>query len=322
MKTLWHGAILLALAATEGGRVGALPQGTVKVVLFIDGGNAYVFSENNKRVDVGPVTVPKTAAAGRFNPHQMFLIVQKGIVEEVSGLPFQPAVCDLKVAACPKKWALAGYEIWLCPDGDCAANLPSSLSTSPDDGANVADLCNPSQKPNVNNVGLAVDNMFYLPDLLELHGARGITADWHQRMDGRLVLRSGRLTVVATYPCFSLTGQAKKRALVDGLSGMEHDMRVDGHVDLVFKDWRTRTITGVVRVKPAAVNQAIQLHLTMDVPPPKDPPSGGEIAHFQQFYELLPNIAAGSRIKLTFTPLREQEASPGSECPGARFGGP
>ncbi|HET8645607.1 MAG TPA: hypothetical protein VFO85_08980, partial [Vicinamibacteria bacterium] len=228
---------------------------------------------------------------------------------------------DEPTAQAAKTWALSGHEVWPCPDGVCPT--ASGLITSPDSGTGRGDPCQPPTE-DVADLGTAVDNLHYLPDLLELHGAASVTSDWYDRLDGRVVLMAGRLALLKTYPCFALTRPSfeKRQAIPDGQSGIHYVVRAATHVDLLFKDVATGTIKGV-RVSPQAAGQEIGLHLTMNVAPPEtDLKDGDTIAHFQQFYELLPAVPAAQRLKLVYKPRASEEASPGSECPSVRFAGP
>lgn len=314
MTRAWWAALFIAIALgsrVASGQGATAPAPPLKVVIGIDGGNAFVFGEGNKRVDVGPVKMPRDATPGDFNSHPMFVKLDSGDTDPTVASP-QPSIG-------PGKWELAGHEVWACPDGVCGATF--SLSTSPDRGADP----NPCYPPTTNDpdLGDVVDNMYYLPDLLDLHGTPGVANDWPDRLEGRLVLSAGRLVVAVTNPCYGMRWYWKHRAMPDGEAGMKYVVRAASYLELQFKQLTTGTIRRV-RLKPKAGSQEIKLRLTMDVPS-IHVPADQEIAHFQQFYELVPQIWKIRRIKLSYKPASSEKRlvlSPGSECPGARFGGP
>lgn len=307
------GAALLLLSGLSGDVVRAqAAQGAaagVTTIIAIDGGNAFVFSDGSKRVDVGPVKKPAGAADDDFNAHPMYLRLDVGTVD--------PNVQeDSGFAVAPKKWALAGHEVWACPDGSCPTT--NGLVPSPDRGP-IGDRCNPTTTTDP-DLGEIVDNMYYLPDLLKLHGASGVPEDWASRLEGRLVLASGRLVVAKTHPCYGMRWYWKHRALPDGVAGLKYVAHSNSAFELKFKNGND-----VKRVRLLPTAGQIKLSLTMDEPSIMVDP-GHEVRHFQQFYELLPQVWKISRIKLSYKPpstkITPQYLSPGSECPGGRFGGP
>jgi hypothetical protein len=308
--------LCLGLSASGIGQA-APPPAPTRFVLRIDGGNAYVFSQEG-RVDVGPVAPSTSGAAAGIPAHTMVLKVQSGVVKPHPDWPAPPT------AGGAKRWALAGHEVWPCPDGVCPNTR--ALTTSPDEGPDATNPCRPKTRTIPELPTPVVDNLYYLPDLLALHGSAGLPADWHARLAGRLVLLEGKLVLADTFDCVELTaGGAKRRhAVAHGHSGMQYVVPVQKHMDLVFKAWPADKIVGAVRIVPQPGKSEIAVHLTMPQVPavPHMLMKGTELTDFRQFYELLPQVAEPERVRMKFEPDGALPTSPGADCGSARFGGP
>jgi hypothetical protein len=304
-------------AQVVAGQKPASTDAPLRFRLALDGGLAYVFSDTGGRVDVGPVAKPGGVTAASFNPHPMFLVVKSGKVQKHPQWPLQRPKTGTEAT-----WALAGYEISPCPDGVCPS--ASTLAFSPDTGPDPSQPCTPPSRMSSDLSLPAVDNRYYLPDLLALHPSTKLPQDWQRRLDGRVVLREGNLVVVDTFNCVELSGSAVKRrqAVTNGLSGVHYVVPVRTHVDLLFKHRSSGAVTGAIRLVPTG-GREIRTHLTMLPRDRKEHAlaSGDPLPEFQQFYELLPGVPAGSRIAATFKPEGSPgDLSPGQECGSVRFG--
>lgn len=281
--------------------------------LQIDGGNAYVFSEESRRVDVGPVKEPGEG----ISPHRMFLRV-----DPLTTAVTKPDGFELQASPSANAWPVSGFEIWICPDGPCPST--SALHVSPDDGIARCEPCAPAKRT-VEQIGhRAVDNMSYLPDLLALHEGYGLPREWPALLDGRVVLREGKLVLVDTFDCVKLKGSVRGRhAVANGIAGIHYAVTYRTFVNVLFKRGE---ITGGLRLEPKLDSRGIIARLGMP-----DAREGGEgyaklkvgseLKDFQQFYKLLPDLPVEKRLKALFQPESVQH-SPGQACGSARFGGP
>jgi hypothetical protein len=321
MKVGW-GRVLASLGLLVGARDAAAQKAVagkprVTFVLELDGGLAYVFTDTGRRVDAGPVAMPAGATPASFTRHPMYLRITSGDVLEHPEWP--PPEPKEKGA---KEWALEGYEIWPCPDGVCPS--ASTLVSSPDRGPDPSHPCRPPYRTPSDLSVSAVDNLYYLPNLLALHPSADLPADWHRRLEGRVVLRAGRLVVVDTFNCVELRGATvnRRQAVTNGLSGVHYMLPATKYVDLLFKQPSSGAITRAIRVVPEKRRREIRTHLKMvrQGTNPHGPEIGESLAEYQQFYELLPGVPAGGRIDARFQPEGSQGTiSPGQECGSVRL---
>jgi hypothetical protein len=315
------GRALLGLGLLVGARAVAAqkpapPEPPVTFVLELDGGVAYVFTDTGRRVDVGPVAMPAGATPASFTRHPMFLRITSGDVQEHPAWP-SPKKEDTKT------WPLEGYEIWPCPDGVCPST--STLVSSPDQGPDPSHPCRPPYRTPSDLSVSAVDNLYYLPNLLALHPSADLPADWHRLLEGRVVLRAGRLVVVDTFNCVELRSATvnRRQAVTNGLQGVHYRVPARKYVDLLFKQPSSGAITGAIRVVPEKGRREIRTRLKMlrQVPKEHGLAVGDSLAEYQQFYELLPGVPTGSRIDARFRPEGSPGTiSPGQECGSVRFG--
>ena len=308
---------LLVGAQPVAGQKPATGKPPVTFVLELDGGVAYVFSDTGGRVDVGPVARPAGAAAASFTRHPMLLDVT-GEAQKHPDWPFQRP----KVKG-GKTWALEGYEVWPCADGVCPST--STLAVSPDRGPDPSPCTPPKRAPSDLSID-AVDNLYYLPNLLALHPEANLPADWHRRLESRLVLKAGKLVVVKTFNCVELrsTTVNRRQAVTDGMSGVHYVVPARKHVDVLFKQLGSGAITGAIRVVPEKDSpREIWAHLRMPAEAAKEHglAVGDPLPEYQQFYELLPGVPAAGRIAARFMPQGPRgDMSPGQECGSVRFG--
>jgi hypothetical protein len=316
------GRALVGLGLLVGGRAVAAqkpapPEPPVTFVLKFDGGVAYVFGDSGGRADIGPVARPAGAGATAesFNPHPMVLEMESGKAQDHPqwGRPRETAGMP----------ALAGYEVWPCPDGACPT--ASTLASSPDEGPDPSHPCKPPTRTPRDLSLAAVDNLYYLPDLLALHPSTGPPADWHRRLDGRVVLKAGKLIVVDTFNCVEFRSATvnRRQAVTSGLSGVYYIVPARQYVDLLFKELSTGAITGAVRLVPPTGGREIKTFLRMPSQLRKEHSVtvGESLKDFQQFYELLPGVPVGSRIDARYQPEGSPGGmSPGQECGSVRLG--
>jgi hypothetical protein len=195
---------------------------------------------------------------------------------------------------------------------------------SPDDGIERCEPCAPAKRT-VEQIGhRAVDNMSYLPDLLALHEGYGLPQDWPERLDGRVVLREGKLVLVDTFDCVKLKGSVRNRhAVANGMAGIHYVVTYRKFINILFK---RAEITGGLRLEPKLDARGIIARLAM---PDAEEGEGGyaklkagsELKDFQQFYQLLPGLPPEKRLRALFQPKSVQH-SPGQACGSVRFGGP
>jgi len=291
-----------------------------QLTIRIDGGNAFVYGDHGKRVDVGAVAVPGG------DMHHMRLVLTRGEIQSASS-----GLSSAMDEARRQTWALQGYEVSVCPGGVCPST--STLTSSPDRPPKAQ--CDPTQdQPDPN---LPVDNMHYVPNLLDMHPGSRLKSNWRQLLDSRLVLRAGRLTVQGAIGCFTFDGAAPPRiqSIADGEAGMRYDVTVpETFVDLVFK--RDGTPDQRLRLRPKSGERTVTLLVsagsTSEVIVPNQ-----LIPHFDLFYRLIdlaavPDgktavpMAPAEPLKMRYTPVnsvkgpRGENVTPGGECPPVRFG--
>lgn len=280
------------------------------------GGNAFVFSDDNKQVDIGAVARPSSAAETQFNDHPMQLVLKSGSVEKLESAAMLPRGMDASDGS--PTWALKNLEVWFRPDKVAQEN--SNLKTSketPDE------TCEPKDES---------DNSFYVPNLLALHKTAKLVKDWRNRLESRIVLRSGTLTVARARDCFTFSTQrtkesVRKQSIAHSKAAVRYNVEFHEFVDMVLKaPDGTGKEFAVLRFRPSKGN--CMVWLSVEPPDTEGKPHthtdlqpGQEITHFQQFYELID--LKEDRLKLFYTPRdgKERTRTPGSECPTARFGG-
>jgi hypothetical protein len=284
---------------------------TSRLLIRFDGGNAFVFSDQNKRVDVGTIARPPDRPAAHFNVHPMYLHLNVGEAKPVPGLPYhEPTKFERGTPA----WKLDGYEVLPCPDGVCANS--SELSRSPVRPPRQA--CDPQQD------GTPVDNFFYVPDLLALHPGAMLVDDWQSRLASRIVLRTGRLIVDNASECYGIRRPGEttemRQSIASAHSQLHYLADVKEFTDLMFRDRTTGAVVGAVRLYPAGGSTTMDVTTHFRGYPELH--ARQELPHFHQFYELLKGVEENQRIAIVFRPDSAlRKVSPGTECPPARFGG-
>jgi hypothetical protein len=279
--------------------------------MFIDGGHAFVFSDSHKRVDVGAIARPHGDKSSHFNEHRMRLRIQNGVPAPISKQPYLPPKKTPKLGKF--YWELSGLEVQICPDGMCPSTnaLKASPSMKP---TKVCDTTGESPNPSS-----PLNNLYYVPDMHELTGLKPIVANWSERLDFRVVLRAGALTVVKAPECFEFrdpSGAAVRRqALASGLGEVGYFTSFATSTDVQFRD-KSGKLVHAMRIEPQMREINISIE-SMATPPPVK--AGEEVTHFQQFYDLLPSTA--SRLRLFYTPVdpTKMKVTPDSECPNLRF---
>jgi hypothetical protein len=280
-----------------------------KLVFAFDGGNAYVFTDDDRRVHIGPVRTVRGASSSDFNPHPMYLRLVRGTVG------VHPRLSAQGLSAHPKypddSWALTGYDVELCPDGECAKE--PSLRRSPDNGTDRLTCGNHS-----------IDDLAYVPDLLAFHPSAHLKADWQSALDGRVVLSVGTFRGAKANNCFVFKRgpiETKRQGLADGVEGVQYEVDVREFIDLVFKKPGSVSPAAAVRVLPKTGKLEMKLGMLVNYEPESIVPDV-EVQHFRQFYELLDGVPPKERFALISRPeSADDEVSPGSGCPPARFGG-
>jgi hypothetical protein len=342
------GPVALMWLATPGAMPPVKAANGISVVTMIDGGNAFVYSDSGKRVDVGAVARPAHATPGTdFNEHAMRLLLKRGVVQST-----QDSLTP-QIEHGVSSWPLVGFDVEICPGGTCPQT--SSLTSSTKRTPQVE--CEPRKDPAPASVGagaataMAMDNAYYVPDLLELHPGATLKKDWAARLDSRLALRAGRLGVASTIGCFTFDGPGnpamRRQAMAHGDAGLRHDLKADSSfVDYVFS--KGGKMIGRVRIKPRDGDATVLTHVSSGKLG-KALRAGQYVEHFAPFYELIDlpapsagpkavaapagagagagagdGAAADRRIKIKYTPkafVKGVEVSPGGECPPVQFGG-
>ncbi len=301
------------------------------LTIRLDGGNAYVFRDGNKRVDIGAVKRPDGDTSSDFNEHHMRLSPESG--EVVSTAP--DSITAQRDGIHRPFWPVDGYEIRVCPGGTCPTT--STLTTSPRKTPSVA--CNPSQDRSDPN-GF-VDNLYYVPNLLELHPGSTLRDGWEQMLESRLVLRTGRLAVADAIGCFTFQGSGpgnqRKQSIVNGTAGIQYQLTTtEPFIDFQFYTHNPATnsdsLAGRVRLQPTLGQH--EVHVAVTTGERGAPVSPGQpVPHFKPFYRLIDTPSGmvvssdtQPQLDLIYTPPGApadvpRNTSPGGECPSVRIGG-
>ena len=322
MRVFTRTIVVLTVLSACATIVSGAPSLTV-VSIFISGGNALVFSDNDKRVDIGPVKDPSGGHDHDFVEHPMKLILQRG--NRVDGAEFMPATGTTggsdSVSPNLLYWSLEGYEVAVCPGGKCptSSNLKKLRTEVPKAPCGFAQATKSR-------------NLYFIPNLLALHKGSSLKQDWPSRMSNRFILQDGEFAATTAVDCFefrdTLNHVIRRDALADGDDGAVFTVSTPHEiVDVQFS--KNGAVVGKVRLVPTIVLGARELVVKVatdfkgKVLKPND-----TVDHFRPFYELLdmPVTATAQSLigplKLVYTPAKgPQDVNPGSECPMGRFGG-
>lgn len=295
------GLMLLAIGAGT-----AAAQTKLEIVL--GGGYAVVVTDSHQTLDVGPIRRPRKSAPG-YMLHRMKLAVEAGLVDQARttvptrriGVGTDPTV----------GWDLTGFNVdVLTSSGSVLPNAAIALPAPAPLGA----TCDEAMP--------ASNNRNFLPDILAMSGTTALVADWKSRLQGRLTLHGGALSVNKLAPgCFTFYQQntAKDtRRLADGQKGLSYTRDVPGNeVTLKLTDAAGK-VAGliVLRADGGAIRLTINTHDTMN------PAPNSMITHFRYFYELVaPRRTQATPVRQIpkWLGVKTTVATPGEACPPGFF---
>lgn len=307
----WTLSGAVAACVVAYGLIFAQASAATDVRIQFDGGHAFVFSDGERRVDVGPVRRPGGAEADHFNLHVMRLRLDKGVLTAVPGLG---TITQSGATAGDPWWALGDREILVCPDGEC----PTESTLEVSQASKPATSCTPGDEP--------VDNLHYVPDLVAMHPGSSLVSNWREKLRNVIVLRNGRLQVHSAMGCFTLRNATGERSFLDSIAagkGQIHYIApAKNFLDIKVLKLSDGSVLGGIRILPDAEG-LIQLNVTTmyeNYDTERPLLNGAPIAHFRQFYHLLAGVPVDRRFELLYTPnARGEEISPGTECPNVRF---
>lgn len=213
-------------------------------------------------------------------------------------------------------WDLTGYSVELMVND---AVLPRSAITVPSSSP-LGASCDESIA--------ASNNRNFLPDILAMSGSTGLVADWKARLQGRLTLHGGSLSVNKLAPgCFTFYDKntAKDtRRLADGQKGLLYTRDIAANeLTLRVADGAGRVVGHIVmRPDAGAIRLTLNTHDTMN------PAANSLIEHFKYFYELVASGQAGSaqaarsassRQIPKWLGVKSGGVTPGEACPPGFF---
>ena len=285
-----------------------------KLEIVLGGGYAVVVTEGHQSLDVGPIRKPSVFST-KYMLHRMKLAVDAGLVDQARttvptqriGVGNDPAI----------GWDLTDFnvELWVndAPLPKANINLPAPVGLGPD--------CDQSIP--------ASNNREFLPDIPALSGSTGLVADWKRRLQGRLTLHGGALSVNKLAPgCFTFYQHAVAkgtRRLADGQKGLLYarDLPSD-ELTLRLTDAAGKVMGKIVLRSDAGV-----IKLTMNTHDSMNPMANTMIDHFKYFYELLAPVprAAVSAQKIPnsarqipkWLGVKVGGVTPGEACPPGFF---
>ena len=273
------------------------------VVIFFDGGNAFVQSQTAPRqITVGAIAAQSPEQ--QYNTHRMRLEISNTATVDPTSTTLPP----VKIGANAPYWDLFDWSVEICPGGICPRD--NTLSTSPLAPSN--DDCYDEE-----------DNLGLIPDFGSLHPGLPIAPGWSDKLDSELVLRAGKLSGEHAVNCFEIKGphgDSRVRNVAAGRKEIKWSLEASQNpyafVDLMFYPKHGVGTPRRARLK-AAVN-GIELHLgTLMLGYPRVN-NGDEIPHFQQFYSLFDErvLPLSEHYKM-YAKRISPGVSPGTECPPA-----
>lgn len=291
------GLMLLVMGAS-------LASAETRLEIVLGGGYAVVVTDSHQSLDVGPVRKPHWFST-QYMTHRMKLGVDVGLVDQArTTVPTQ----RIGVGSDPTVgWDLTDFTVELWVNG---AALPK---------ANI-DLPPYSAVASCDESSLASNNRHFLPDMLGLAGRKALVSDWKTRLQGRLTVHGGALSVNRLAPgCFTFIqqGVAKNtKRLADGQKGLLYSRGIEGdELTLKLTDGAGK-VAGNIVLKP--ISGVIKL--TMNTHDTMNPAVNTMIEHFKYFYELLdPSLSSPARQIPKWLGVSVGGVTPGEACPPGFF---
>jgi hypothetical protein len=273
-----------------------------RLVINFDGGYAFVLSDGNKSLNVGPIEKPHFYSLD-YKLHPLKLSVSKGLIDPKTTVPTETIGHDNSALV---GWDLTDRIVEVTVDGDVLENEPIKLPEY-----KAANECT-SQEQEVNN-------RYFFADITRIAGDKVLHDDWRTRLAGRVILGGGELSITAlARGCFEFSKNGGTRRLANGLVGTQytHDFTGKNITLNIKKNNKDETSLGSIIIVPqdGVVQFSFQTHHGMQSA------VGKAIKHFKHYYWLFKaDIHDDKRQIPTWLDSREGNVTPGEACPPALY---